>query len=232
MNESPRATLPGRLYRKRGRWWWKVQLPGEKSTRGRALKPQGSKRATTDRQLADEIVLTLWQEAIQAQAEALVRAEQTVRIQRLRRHFRQKIKALQDVIESAEARAEAETAERAKLEVKLNGLWNQLTQTTSCDCCGRSVPQSELLLIDSGQRLCPGCLADLRRAAQRQASQQPKTPNAAQNSGDADPGTLGRSSSRDLSSIACSASFAGREDSLSRRNIHGSDVLYAKAGSR
>jgi len=202
-NESPHAKLPGRLYRKQARWWWNVQLPGDKSSRSRALKPQGARCATTDRQLAEEIAFHLWQEAVRAEARAAARTEQVMRMQRLRLHFREKLKALRDVIASAEARAEAETAERLTLEVKLNSLRNQLTQMSPCESCGRSVPQSELQLIDSGQRLCRSCLDDLRRATQRQPSQVQRAEDGTQGTGLPD-----------------------------RRDIHGSDVLYAQTGSR
>jgi len=198
-NNCPHAKLPGRLYRKQSRWWWNVQLPGDKSSRSRALRPEGSRCATTDRQLAEEIAFHLWQEAVQGHALAAARAEQAVRMQRLRLHFRQKLKALRDVITRAEARAEAETAERLRLEVRLNGLRNQLTQMASCECCGRSVLQSELQPIDSGQRLCRGCLDGLHQVVHRQPSQTPRPQEPAQ-----------------------------ATDLPSRRDIHDSDVLYAE----
>jgi len=204
-NESPHVKLPGRLYRKQARWWWNVQLPGEKSSRNRALKPERSRCATADRQVAEEIAFHLWQEAVRTQAKAAARAERAARMQGLRLHFQEKLKALRDLIASAEARAEAQAAERLKLEVKLNSLRNQLTQMASCECCGRSVPQSELQPIDSGQRLCRSCLDDLRRAMQRQPPQTRK----------AEDGTPGA-------------------NPPNRRDIYGygSDVLYAEAGSR
>jgi hypothetical protein len=178
-------------------------LPGEKSPRSRALKPHGARCATTERRLAEEIALGLWQDAVRAEARAAARAEQANRVQRLRLRFREKLKTLRDVIAGAEARAEAETAERLRLEVQLNSLRNQLTQVTSCECCGRSIPQSELQLIDSGQRLCRGCLDDLRQATQHQ-------PSRGQTAEDGTPGI----------------------DRPDRRDVHGSDVLYPETGGR
>jgi DNA polymerase III delta prime subunit len=46
--------LPGSLYQRNGRWWWKVQLPGEEKTKARPLKPIGSRYATTDYAVAAE----------------------------------------------------------------------------------------------------------------------------------------------------------------------------------
>jgi len=49
MAKAPaRVTLPGSLYQKNGRWWWKANLPGEDKPKARALKPAGSRCATTD----------------------------------------------------------------------------------------------------------------------------------------------------------------------------------------
>ena len=48
------VNLPGSLYQRNGRWWWKVQLPGEKKTKARPLKPIGSRYATTDHAVAVE----------------------------------------------------------------------------------------------------------------------------------------------------------------------------------
>jgi hypothetical protein len=46
--------LPGSLYQRNGRWWWKVRLPGEDKIKARPLKPVGSRYATTDYAVAAE----------------------------------------------------------------------------------------------------------------------------------------------------------------------------------
>ncbi len=200
INESPQATLPGRLFRKQTRWWWSVQLPGEKSTRSRALKPDGARCATTDRQLAEEIAFRLWQEAVRAEAVAAAMAQEATRMQRLRLHFREKTRTLKDLIATAEARAEAETAGRLQLQARLNNLRDP-PQTAVCECCGRSALQSELQAIDSGQRLCRRCLDDLRQATQQQ-------PSPARNA----------------------EAETQSTDSANRRDIDGTDVLHAETG--
>lgn len=40
--------LPGTIYLNKNRYWWKVQLPGEKSLKARPLKPIGARFATVD----------------------------------------------------------------------------------------------------------------------------------------------------------------------------------------
>ena len=167
-NQLLQVRLPGRIFRRRGRWWWKVQLPGEKGPRDRALKPEGSRRATADRRLAEEIAFAMWQEALRAETEAKVQVEHAARTQRLRLHYRERMNALRDVIDSAEARAETETAARAKLQAKLNDLQNRTPQVAPCECCGSRVLDDRLQRIDSGQQLCPSCLEMLRQAAKRQ----------------------------------------------------------------
>ena len=37
------ANLPGSLYQRNRRWWWKVQLPDEEKIKARPLKPIGSR---------------------------------------------------------------------------------------------------------------------------------------------------------------------------------------------
>ena len=70
------VTLPGSLYQKNGRWWWKVRLPGETKTRARALKPEGSRYATTDRQEAEEVAREMWRLAIETEMEAKLGPQQ------------------------------------------------------------------------------------------------------------------------------------------------------------
>jgi hypothetical protein len=221
-DESPQIRLPGKMHRKRGRWWWKVRLPGEKTSRSRALRPQGRRLATTDRQLAQEIAFNLWQKAVRAEAEAAVKAEQATRTLRLKRHFRQKVKTLADEVTWAEARAKVETTARAKLQATLDGLTSArppepkppARPMTPCECCGRDVSQDQLQRIDSGQRLCPQCLDELRRAARQPPAEES--------------GTL-KAEPRRASASILNLSF---EDPPPRRSTHGPHVLHAQAGRR
>lgn len=166
-NESPSVRLPGRLFRKGSRWWWRVQLPGETSPRSRALKPEGSRAATTDRHSAEEIAFAMWQDAIRAEAEARIKAQEAAKAQRLKTRFQAETKALTELMESTKAKAKAEAATRAKLEAELNRLRNQVSRRSACECCGRQVPEHDLRPIDSGQRLCPTCLDALRKETRR-----------------------------------------------------------------
>ncbi|MHC5214192.1 MAG: tyrosine-type recombinase/integrase, partial [Planctomycetota bacterium] len=56
------TNLPGSLYQRNRRWWWKVQLPGEKKPKAIPLKPVGSRYATTDYAVAVECAKQLLQE--------------------------------------------------------------------------------------------------------------------------------------------------------------------------
>lgn len=54
--------LPGSLYQRNKRWWWKVQLPGETKPKAHPLKPVGSRYATTDFAVAVECAQQLLQQ--------------------------------------------------------------------------------------------------------------------------------------------------------------------------
>ena len=47
-DKNGNATLPGTIYSRNGRYWYKVQLPGEGRPVTRLLKAAGSKFATAD----------------------------------------------------------------------------------------------------------------------------------------------------------------------------------------
>ncbi|MCD6175385.1 MAG: hypothetical protein J7K65_06425, partial [Planctomycetes bacterium] len=56
--------LPGSLYQRNGRWWWKAQLPGDEKVKARPLKTIGSRYATTDYAVAVECAKQLLQEQL------------------------------------------------------------------------------------------------------------------------------------------------------------------------
>ena len=53
--------LPGSLYQRNGRYWWKVQLPGDEKQKARPLKPIGSRYATSNYDVACEVARNLWE---------------------------------------------------------------------------------------------------------------------------------------------------------------------------
>jgi len=65
MPPRPTATEPpaGHLYRRNGRWWWRVRLPGEPKARNRPLRPRGAKYATKNRRRAVAVAQVAWREA-------------------------------------------------------------------------------------------------------------------------------------------------------------------------
>ena len=73
--KSFKVTLPGSLYQKNNRWWWKVKLPGETRLKARGLKPEGKHFATADRDEAEELARNMWESAIRADVEAAARAQ-------------------------------------------------------------------------------------------------------------------------------------------------------------
>ncbi len=103
--KSFKVTLPGSLYEKNNRWWWKVKLPGETRVRARGLTQKGARLAAADRDEAEKVAREMWESAIRAEVQAQVRAE-----------AREKAGASSE--EMAKVRAEAaETVARMKSEV-------------------------------------------------------------------------------------------------------------------
>ena len=103
--ESFKVSLPGSLYQKNARWWWKVKLPGETRLKDMGLKPKGARFATTDRVEAEEVAVGIWESAIRKEVQGQARAR-----------AREKAKAVAKEM----ARVEAEAAQTvANLKAKI-----------------------------------------------------------------------------------------------------------------
>ncbi len=59
-----KSELHGCIYLNKKRYWWKVQLPGESEPKARPLRPEGSKWATKDKGVAEEVARLLWERAL------------------------------------------------------------------------------------------------------------------------------------------------------------------------
>ena len=59
-----KSKLPGCIYLKHNRWYWKVKLLGEDKAKAIPLRPTGSQLATKDRAVAEEVARELWCKAI------------------------------------------------------------------------------------------------------------------------------------------------------------------------
>jgi len=224
--EGPRIALPGAFYQRTGRWWWRVQLPGEDKAKARPLKLDGEKTATADRETAGKIAFEMWEHAAQENAVRQIQWESTEKIERLKAQFLDKVRHFTELVETANAKIEAETKARAEVEAKLAQMAQgpepqvvdnepkaqdssqfpvlssqlravgslaancQLSTETfalqsdaqagqlesaipptlnpplevgACECWGAiDVALANLKRIDSGQLLCPHCLAALR----------------------------------------------------------------------
>lgn len=169
--QSPRVTLPGTLYQRRGRWWWSVQLPGEDKARPRPLKEKGAKAAVRDRATAETLALALWEQAIREQAIVRIQAQSNQKIAALKAQFLEKVRHYTEVVASATAQAPIEVRAHAEAENRPGPMTTPAAPATGvCGCCGSNgLPAAELQRIDSGQRLCPRCLAALRADAGRTA---------------------------------------------------------------
>lgn len=73
--KSFKVGLPGTLYRKNARWWWKVKLPGDTRLTDMGLKAKGARFATTDRAEGEEIAVGIWNAAIRKEVQVQVRVK-------------------------------------------------------------------------------------------------------------------------------------------------------------
>jgi hypothetical protein len=117
--EASAAPLPGVFSTRAGRWWWRVQLPGEDKARARPLKAPGAKAATDDRKTAEQIAFEMWEHAVQDNAARQIRLESTEKIERLKAQFLDKVRHFTELVETANARIEAEERARAEAEAML-----------------------------------------------------------------------------------------------------------------
>jgi len=161
-NKSFKATLPGTIHQKNSRWWWKTKLPGETKTKDRALKPNGAQCATKDPKIAEKIAREMWADAIRAEAEVKIRAGMAEEINELKAQFKEKLEVYKQIVEKAKTEEEPEPEEKIIPEAQTEP--TETVTTATCECCGKQdVPESDLVSIDSGQRLCPECLKMLRQ---------------------------------------------------------------------
>lgn len=165
--QTLKVTLPGKAYQRGNRWWWCVKLPGEQKAKARPLRAKQAKAAVADRKAAEEVALEMWEQAIRGQTEEQVRAENSQTVARLKAQFLDQVRHFSEIVENTKAKAEAEARARAEAEAKLKRITEgAAVPTRPCECCGAAgIPVPKLRRIDSGQLLCPGCLAALRADA-------------------------------------------------------------------
>ena len=116
----PKVALPGQMYQKKSRWWWKVRLPDERRVRARALRPEGSRFGAKTRKVAEEVACEMWRLAIETAGEARGRAELKAeserKIARARAECREKISTSESALAEAERKLEVERNLRIEAE--------------------------------------------------------------------------------------------------------------------
>ncbi|MCX5645799.1 MAG: hypothetical protein NTZ17_14150 [Phycisphaerae bacterium] len=117
--QAPQAPLPGEFYQRAGRWWWHVKLPGEDKAKARPLKAEGAKAAAEDRRSAEKIAFEMWEHALQDDAARQTKMENTEKIERLKAQFLDKVRHFTELVETANAKIQAEAKARAEAEAKL-----------------------------------------------------------------------------------------------------------------
>ena len=192
---SPRATLPGTIFKKNGHWWWKVRLPGQARVRSRSLRPEGSRVGTRSRKQAGQIALRLREEALTAQAQK----DRKPTVGNNKQHTARDHTGKQEAAGDSTVRTPAsDICDQNKKPTRLEPISSQAQgppeSTTPeppsghldwldaligtedhalCECCGKQDFFEEYLHeIDSGQRLCPRCYGEFKKKAQTRAADQ------------------------------------------------------------
>jgi len=161
------VTLSGSVYQRGNRWWWRVKLPGEDTSKARPLKAPGDKAATSDRKAAETIAFDMWERAVREDAGRQIALQSTDKIEKLKAQFLDKVRHFTELVDTANTKAEKEAKARAELEARLEQVTRDAVPATGvCECCGAAgLSLTDLTQIDSGQALCPTCLAVLRADA-------------------------------------------------------------------
>ena len=120
--KSFKVTLPGSLYEKNSRWWWKVKLPGETRVKARGLKPKGARFATADRDEAEKVAREMWESAIRAEVQAQVQARagekaraSSEEMAKVKAEAADTVARMKSEVVDMIARAKAECEERVRL---------------------------------------------------------------------------------------------------------------------
>ena len=61
---TKKIKLPGCLYPRNGRWFWKIQLPGDDHFKMMPLIPKGSRFATKDRGVAESLARDMFAKSV------------------------------------------------------------------------------------------------------------------------------------------------------------------------
>jgi len=141
--QSRRVSLPGLMYQQAGQWWWQVQLPGEDTARNRPLEVPGVGTAECDAETAERVAVEMWQQAVLREGTRRILLDCTQKIERFKARFLGRLSHLTEIVESATARAQAETHARAEIESKLHAIIlaagfhpEELGHRTTASTCG------------------------------------------------------------------------------------------------
>jgi hypothetical protein len=178
--QAPRAPLPGELYRRADRWWWRVKLPGEDKAKARPLKLDGAKADADVRETAERIAFEMWERAVEENVARQVKIDSTEKIERLKAQFLDKVRHFAELVETANAKMEAEAKARVEAEEKLKQ-WSAVQIVTPDPDPGPQLPVGDRPAANN-QRLptCNGHPAQDNAGQKTEDVGEPAPPIAAQ----------------------------------------------------
>lgn len=120
--ECLKVNLPGDLYERAGQWWWRTRLPGESKAKARLVKIPGTEEGACDCDTARKIAVEMWEQAVRENETKQIVRDCSEKVERLKAQFLDKIRQLTEIVESANAQAQAETQARVEIEARLNAV--------------------------------------------------------------------------------------------------------------
>lgn len=136
------VTLPGELHQEAGHWWWRTKLPGEDRERVRPLRVPGTDEIACDWDTAEKIAVEMWGQAAARHGARDVTIECEQKVERLKAQFLDKVRQLTEIVESANARAQAEAKTRVEIEERLNARIQAEDQQATTLCWQAQPPAS------------------------------------------------------------------------------------------
>jgi hypothetical protein len=176
-----RATLPGSIFKRGRRWWWKVQLPGETKAKSQPLIPEGERHGATNLKQANAVALAMWQLAVAREAERVAREKARIRAIRKAAMWKRKVRQARQEAEKAAAKQREALEEKIEAYGQQAESWKQKLQEARAEVhkavlvqknrCARRMRAYKASAASARQRAIARISADANKVIDRQRSE-------------------------------------------------------------
>ncbi len=157
-----KVTLPGSIYKRGRRWWWKVQLPGEPEVKARSLRPEGQRYGVTNLRKAGAVALFMWQLAVEHEAERHAREKARLRAKRRALVWARRVREARQEGEQALAKRQATLEKRIQAYRRQAKSWTRRIRQAKAE-----VDRAVLVQKNECARRMRACKAFAARAQER-----------------------------------------------------------------